>query len=157
LKKRGAKWSVQWRREGKPKIKVLGIDDEKAAKRILAKVETALRKLKHGHFPKASRVLGQGITTSSISSSPMRKLRSSSMRPWSSGSLPTQAKLDLVLGLAVQCFAPDTTERLAGLVRRFTKHRTSDLRDVRESELHGLISAIRSSLGSGTGCNMSRI
>ena len=60
LKKRGKKWSVQWWWDGKQKIKALGVEDERAAKRVLAKVETALRKLRLGHFSEASGLLAQG-------------------------------------------------------------------------------------------------
>ena len=68
LKKRGDSWSVQWWWDGKLKIKALGIkiQDRAQAERIRTKVEQALKKLRQGLFPKASKLLTEGCDITDV-------------------------------------------------------------------------------------------
>ena len=59
----------------------------------------------------------------------------------------TQAQIDLALGLAIQCFAPNTVPRLAGLIRKFTNRPTANLADLRVDEYRRLLGSLRGSLG----------
>jgi len=60
LKKRGRFFSVQFWWDGKQYIKPLRLEDETEALRIKGNVEAAIDGLKHGRFPRASRLLDEG-------------------------------------------------------------------------------------------------
>jgi integrase len=66
LKKRGNKYSVQWRWEGKQYIKPLYLEDKAEAERVRLKVEEAIAGLKRGRYPKASRLLEDGYNIRDI-------------------------------------------------------------------------------------------
>ena len=60
IRQRGRCFSIQFRWQGKVKIKALQIEDRAEAERINAKVKTALDGLKRGRFSKASELLDDG-------------------------------------------------------------------------------------------------
>ncbi len=59
IRQRGRCFSIQFRWQGKVKIKALQTEDRSEAERINTKVKTALYGLKHGRFPAASRLLDE--------------------------------------------------------------------------------------------------
>lgn len=68
-------------------------------------------------------------------------------RNWTNArSALTQAQIDLALGLAIQCFAPNTMPRLSGLIRKLTV-RQWELARMRPGEYNRLLGALRGSLG----------
>jgi len=60
LKKRGKFFSVQFWWKSKQYIKPLRLEDKAEAERVKANIETAIDGLKHGRFPKASKLLAEG-------------------------------------------------------------------------------------------------
>ncbi len=60
IRQRGRCFSIQFRWQGKVKIKALQIEDRAEAERINTKVKDALDGLKRGRFPKASKLLDDG-------------------------------------------------------------------------------------------------
>ncbi len=60
LRKRGKFYSIQFWWDGSQRIKPLHLEDEREAKRVQERVETALDGLKRGRFPRASKLLDDG-------------------------------------------------------------------------------------------------
>ena len=59
IRQRGRCFSIQFRWQGKVRIKALQTEDRSEAERIRTKVKTALYGLRHGRFPTASRLLDE--------------------------------------------------------------------------------------------------
>ena len=60
LKKRGRFFSVQWWWNERQYIKPLRMEDASEAERIRSRTEAAIDGLKHGRYPKASRLMNEG-------------------------------------------------------------------------------------------------